>query len=859
MLGRLLRSTTAGILLGFVAAAQSADRPSAAIAPDRQILWQRSLEDALEISKREGRPILVAVSMDGESASERIVRERYRDPAFVAMTRPFVCVVASAFRHAARDHDEEGRRIPCPRLGEVTCGEHIALEPILFEKFLGGERIAPRHAVVLPDGTKSFDLFLLFDFRELDRKLAEAAKLAPPAGPQVPPPALAGHPTRAASWGGLASLKSSRGRAAFEAALDGVDEKAASAALDAIAAKGDAGSIEALRLLLSRRPSPSEDLLDRIGRTAGDLHVEAALGAAIWGRIGGLGPWPGAPGLVDDAALLRLVGKPGLAALLAYAGLGGATDSVRALAALDRACTPEEKGQVSAALQASGRRPDVEVWWRTMGELGRPAAPTSKPAEEAKSIETLERELSDLDHALDAAPEDPEMLARYGRTLLALAQRRSETGGSGVDLLLKDAAQFLERALKTKPRDARLLFDRAKTAYFAGDYATEERFALEAEAAAGDLDRTEAERWVGDASARLLGVRYLGDPAVAIGGILRGGRALMEVAASASADETDWISLGTFLSAVGMHREAAAVLQLAAERIPASAVVRFSLNNELALGGRIDLAATKAEWIAARNPTSPESAWFAGHACLLAAENARREEDPPRAISSYEAAERAFRRSVELRGEFAESTNPYLALCAMGRGFAHLLAERRGEAVRCLVEAVSIRTDLSSLRDGLDREVVDLVDGALEWRESGASPVDVAALVDDLERAAPADPTWIRAVSDSELREALRADGRGEIVEGDRYLRASIDVGRRAVAISGDDETKRALAQPLAILAERSLARGDVDGARPPLSEAATLLGESFPADPAPSDLKAVAARLREVLGEARPRFRPGR
>ena len=119
---------------------------------DRQILWQRSLDDALAIAKVENRPLLVAVNMDGESACERIVRERYRDPAFVAATRRFVCVIASAFRHAPRDHDDEGRRIPCPRLGQVTCGEHIALEPILFDRYLGGERIAPRHALILPDG-----------------------------------------------------------------------------------------------------------------------------------------------------------------------------------------------------------------------------------------------------------------------------------------------------------------------------------------------------------------------------------------------------------------------------------------------------------------------------------------------------------------------------------------------------------------------------------------------------------------------------------------------------------------------------------------------------------------------------------
>src|SRR6185503_20837320 len=84
--------------------------------------------------------------------------------------------VASVFRHNPRDHDEAGRRIPCPRLGECTCGEHMALEPALFERFLSdGERVAPRHALILPDGTKAWDVSLAFDLRDIDRELAASS------------------------------------------------------------------------------------------------------------------------------------------------------------------------------------------------------------------------------------------------------------------------------------------------------------------------------------------------------------------------------------------------------------------------------------------------------------------------------------------------------------------------------------------------------------------------------------------------------------------------------------------------------------------------------------------------------------
>src|SRR5688572_24309514 len=79
-------------------------------APDaRQILWQRDLEQALALARAEDRPLFLAINMDGESASDRIVVENYRDPEFVAATRPFMCLVASVFRHNPRDFDEEGR------------------------------------------------------------------------------------------------------------------------------------------------------------------------------------------------------------------------------------------------------------------------------------------------------------------------------------------------------------------------------------------------------------------------------------------------------------------------------------------------------------------------------------------------------------------------------------------------------------------------------------------------------------------------------------------------------------------------------------------------------------------------------
>ena len=127
------------------------------------ITWQRSFEDARAVSEETQKPILVCVNMDGEIASEHYAGIRYRDPDIAKLYEPYVCVIASVYRHNPRDHDEEGRRILCPRFGSVTCGEHIWIEPGLFEQFFEGQRVAPRHIAVELDSKEMYDVYYAFD------------------------------------------------------------------------------------------------------------------------------------------------------------------------------------------------------------------------------------------------------------------------------------------------------------------------------------------------------------------------------------------------------------------------------------------------------------------------------------------------------------------------------------------------------------------------------------------------------------------------------------------------------------------------------------------------------------------------
>jgi len=624
-------------------------------------------------------------------------------------------------------------------------------------------------------------------------------------------------------------------------------------------------------------------------------------------RVGGLGPYPGSPNIGDDAKLLRILAE-----------LDGASASTRSFLLAHwlieprsqeyyRSGSPEAWKALSMVISRSDKsslgwlhEQDEPLNLSQILAFSQAASlrlrPIEKPSEEMPPAEELERELEDLDRALKAKPDDADLMQRYGIASLNLARRRMETNGPGVQYLLDDAAGWLSNVTRTHDR-WRVYVELARTAYFRGKYEDEVRFggrALdcvyaklatsdEAKALVRDLEASnpdwphtqlvdfaarlledreavEALRWIGDGNARLLASRSGGPVPAEADGIQSGARALALVASSMSSDETDWTSFGSFFGAFGMNREELAVLEQGALRLPESQALRASLNGALWSGGRIDLAPAKAEWILSQRPDSAASRWFAGYAHILAAEDWRRREESDRAIDEYRRAEARLRESAEKQADFESSVKHYLAIAALGRGFAHSIADRRDRAAEALAEGVTIEPDVVKSRDGLDREAIDLVDASLEWRASGRSPVDPAALVDALLLGDPKNALWPRAVADSQLREALRADGRNDTAEGDRYLARSIDAARRALALSDDDANKRALAQSLTIAGERKLEHGEFAEARKFLAEAAPLVDEPAPKSAATNEeVKELAAALRKKLGDARPVARPGR
>lgn len=810
-----------------------------------QIHWQRTLEDAAAQSARDGRPLLVVINADGESASERIVVERYRDPAFVTWTRSFHCVVGSYFRHTPRDFDAQGRRVPCPRLGEISCGEHMALEPVLHERYLLGEhivvddgvvqRISPRHALVLPDGRKEWDLYLLFDFRTLDTRLSEAAARWPASEP-VP-------------WEPRCADPRHRARLEREELAAACDEPAQWLADLLQRPSVDRGiSSEVLRVLprLDTGDAAMRRMLYDLGARAGCTNE---LASALRSHALGWHAHPSrcVPALVelawDDAGARTFA--------LSHAVLAPA----------------DEADALRAALAARGVIDLPEPF-----DLERRALPQREPVREGKGKPALPP-ADELESALEAADErlardraDAAVQLALGRAALLLARRRMQDGGAGIELLLQDARIALARAQEARPDDALLLLDRARVANYLSDFEEQERLALAALATrrvdlAGpplDDDMTEAARWVGDAAARLLWQRASGDPLRAAQGMQRGALALMQAAYGPEADATDWLSLASFFGALGRHRERVELAFAGLTAFP----LDLALRNELAAAcwalGEPELLVERSENLAQLHVEQgwPELDWYRGYAQLLLAEWRRRGAASPAALESYASARAAFERASE--SSFRDSCLHHLALCELGRGFAQLATGRREAAAEALLAAANLRPAIFGVRDGLDREAADLVDAVLEWRTSGPSPVDARALLAGLSAEARVDTRWASAISDANLREALRAFGRGSSGEAWGYLDVALLGAREALDSAPDEIARRATAQVLTILAERLLDGGleaDRIRASAALDEAAGLL-ELEVQNGMPEEL---ARALRQRLGPARPVFRPGR
>lgn len=901
MMLRLLCAMT--FALGPVLAQASSPTRGDEAVDAHQILWQRSLDDALALCKATGRPLLIAVNMDGESASDRIVHEEYRDAAFVASTRRCVCLGASLFRHNARDYDDQGRRIPCPRFGEITCGEHVALEPLLFAKYLSdGERVAPRHALVLPDGKKAFDLSLCFDLKDIDKALAAAVQ------------GLAGDQPAdgSASWAALAARRDCRGRAALEAAVADVRDDTVATALAAIGEHGDKGSLDALRILAARVQTLSLAGWEGMATPALSHDLAKDYFAAMQGLMQTLGGVPGDPGptlraraLMRPLAMLRVLATAEQKSfLLACCAVGSCpAEYLDSALGLPLENGPDQGVRSREVMASLGGPVSLQALLQVAAMVARGEAQLPSaggPTDAMAEAEALQQQLEQLDAERQDRRDDPEWYAQYAKASLDLGRRHIEGGQRDAQVLLEDAALHFQKALDKAPDHCEWWIERARTAYFlqhfdeqvdcgrralaiaAGSAELPNEAALADSPVLRDARAIEALRWIGDGDARLLTARAGKGVRAELGGMIEGLRALGIVAASPFGSDQDWVSFASFAGAIGLWRQEQAIAQAGAARYPASRDLRQALNSALWNCGRPDLTGVVADSLARDAAPSADADWFGGYAWILAAEDARRTERPRTAAKAYDIAREHFEQATLHNQDYRDSSQYYEAVALVGKAMALARAGERGDAAQCLTQALAFHRDLSQLVDGLGYNALDLVDKLVEWRATPSPPVAPMQLLDQIDRVAGEEAFWAVAVSDSALREALRADGRNPIRadketvdaggnkitmpmglptdEGDTWLRASIEAGRRAAARAKTDADKLPLAQSCTIWAERMFERHRLDGVQPALAEAALQLGlEPPPADADEAALRALAAKLRQQLGEARPRLREGR
>jgi hypothetical protein len=625
--------------------------------PPPRIEWQRTLADALAVQQATGLPLLVAVNMDGEVFNERFANSTYHDPAFVASTRGYVCVVASPDRHTPRDHDALGNRIECPRFPGCTCGEHIAIEPELFAKYFDGTRNAPRHVGVSKDGKVLFDRFLDTSMQtaiDAIGKHAGDARKQPAASRDVAElarrrDALARR-TMEAMW--------RDGDAAARAALLTAAATAANEPRDLLRAalRSDDAALVALAAKALAARATKDDLAD----------VEDALA-----RVGD-----------TDAGLAQA-----LVARLAELGKGDER-AARLAAHFAAAATPSSAAK-------------VPVPWSN---------PWHEGAFDAADRAAVERELDRCEAALRANGKDDEARLQFAVAQLALAELLARDGAKDAGLWFDDAIASARkvRAPGLEPEAQAVV---AAAAWGTGDTAAAGKAAarvlasrnndrrpppfLAARALDTVLQVTAATVFADAGAAGKRSLRAELERTLALVDLLAQRRALPERGALAAAG---------LLELAGLRARARALLASAAQAFPASVAVHERWRARLLADlGAQALRSAYTAWVPAAGDRAAAE-WFAAFAALVAAEQHTRDERAADATAAYGDAIARFAASASGNADYADSANHYAVLALAGRAELRTAAGDHDGACTDLLRAHELRPDSLDSSDGLERK-----------------------------------------------------------------------------------------------------------------------------------------------------------
>jgi len=689
--------------LGELAFSSTQFRPSAEDRGRVPLMpWQRNLDDALALSAATGKPLLICVNMDGEMASESLALSRYRDPAFVELARGFVPLLVSPDRHDPRDHDDRGRRIVDAKFGRIVSGEHLDLEPELFERYFDGRRVSPRHLGVDSQGNVLFDIFLVNDLTQVDDALREHGQ---PGVEPIDPAGMSEEELLASPD----ALHRDRLETRF---LEGDSRTRARLAALALSSVRRTQHPELLRLAL-RDPEPA-------------VRVQAAWTLAQSPLEGARHSFESFSAAWRTTDLLARDGRTDAAA--ARAALADA------LGRIERASGPPATRARATRLLLAIRGQElaseiVEVdRWRVALSWAVPVGP-ARP----ESRDELYRLLARLEEQLAGDTDDHELNLAFASATLRNATFEMRDG-KDPGLLLEDVLAAAARVLEANPEEARALAFRAWARSLRGD----------AEGAAADAARA-LPRLLPWAGTQLAGkaLEILATArSRAILAAARNGES-WPVAWSADAHaayatlrehplgiETQALAEVELLDALGIAGPQERILLAALERFPQSGELNAALRRQLLR----DADAHTLEGVYARLGNREDAClrWYDGLAQLAAAERHVENRDQASALTAYLAGADRFRAAPEHGGGQEGSAGHYLCLALAGVARIRATAGDWQLAIEALREGVAAAPESVWLADGLGRTPRDAANEIYRSLVDDGNEEDAAELRDYL-------------------------------------------------------------------------------------------------------------------------------
>jgi len=625
--------------------------------------WQRSLDDAIAVAKRTGKPLLICVNIDGESASETLASYQYRNPAFVELVRGFVPVLFSPDSHNPREYDDRGRRLPDPKFGRVITSEHTSNETELYERYFSGTRVAPRHVGATADGEILFDIKLVNDLSIIDRALEKHGVFGDEA---------------------LLAVESASEQQLLESPDAGFRDR-----LEALFATGDIRTrVRLASLALSSARATQHPALLRMAFLDDEQSVRSQ---AVWTAI-------------QHTELL-----PTELFLSAIEATNGGDEADLLLAALDkealdsndeeRRLRAERLTKVFRALSKTSTVLDPERW-----KLALAFAPVSVELEPAaEQTSPVSKRLNQLEKLLEVHPDDRELNLLFTDTLIRLARIQLLSGGNPT-YLFEDARLAAMRTTTEAEPSARGL------GYLAwANYQLLDATAVDYAAQALPLLRSDAGSPLTShvlqifAQTRLSGFySALSEnrewPAEWLADIRDVHEVLM---IHPSLTEAQVVGYVGFLGAIEAYELQGDVLRRGLELFPGSNDLHMNLRAQaLHAGGADGLAAAYDEFDVSEE-NRPTFEWYTGFAQLVAAERHVQNGQSKAAQSAYRQAVDHFRESFRDRADYKGSADHYIALALAGSARLYTTEASFDQALAAIQEGLATSPNSSAVRDGL--------------------------------------------------------------------------------------------------------------------------------------------------------------